>query len=118
MTKRYSEICPCNPANGGSGICGCVMGNDLVDDNIGYTITSTTSTNIDISAKKQSVVEWLFQEIVRNNFNLGRDLFEKAKEMDKHNIMDAYGQGVADEAGEIVDATKDAEEYYNNRYGK
>jgi hypothetical protein len=27
----YHTICSCNPANGGSGICGCVMGNKLVD---------------------------------------------------------------------------------------
>ena len=26
----YGEICSCNPKNGGSGICGCVMGNKLV----------------------------------------------------------------------------------------
>lgn len=27
----YHTICSCNPANGGSGVCGCVMGNMLVD---------------------------------------------------------------------------------------
>lgn len=26
-TYSYLEKCPCNPANGGSGICGCTMGN-------------------------------------------------------------------------------------------
>ena len=26
----YSEICSCNPKNGGSGICGCTMGNQMV----------------------------------------------------------------------------------------
>lgn len=26
----YGEICSCNPKNGGSGICGCTMGNKLV----------------------------------------------------------------------------------------
>lgn len=26
----YGEICSCNPKNGGSGICGCIMGNQLV----------------------------------------------------------------------------------------
>ena len=26
----YSETCSCNPKNGGSGICGCVMANTLV----------------------------------------------------------------------------------------
>lgn len=26
----YSELCGCNPKNGGSGICGCVIGNKMV----------------------------------------------------------------------------------------
>lgn len=25
-------LCPCNKANGGSGLCGCVIGNELVED--------------------------------------------------------------------------------------
>ena len=29
----YHELCSCNPKNGGSGICGCVMGNKLVPKN-------------------------------------------------------------------------------------
>lgn len=27
----FHEICSCNPKNGGSGICGCVMPNKMVD---------------------------------------------------------------------------------------
>jgi len=27
----YSEICSCNPKNGGSGVCGCTMGNQMVN---------------------------------------------------------------------------------------
>ena len=26
----YADICSCNPKNGGSGICGCVIGNKIV----------------------------------------------------------------------------------------
>ena len=26
----YNELCSCNPKNGGSGICGCVIGNKMV----------------------------------------------------------------------------------------
>lgn len=26
----YNELCSCNPKNGGSGICGCTMGNKMV----------------------------------------------------------------------------------------
>jgi hypothetical protein len=36
--------------------------------------------------------------------------------MEKQQIIHAYGQGVADEVGEILDATKDAEQYYNQKY--
>ena len=56
----YGSICPCNPANGGSGICGCVMGNRMVPnpkkypgsittastDKINITTTNPYSTNI------------------------------------------------------------------------
>lgn len=27
----YGDICPCNPKNGGSGICSCVMGNKVIE---------------------------------------------------------------------------------------
>jgi len=41
----YNTNCKCNPTNGGSGICGCTMGNELVDKkpktNISYYTTTT-----------------------------------------------------------------------------
>ena len=38
----YSSICSCNPANGGSGICGCIMANQMVDpDHYGKTTWGT-----------------------------------------------------------------------------
>jgi hypothetical protein len=46
------------------------------------------------------------------------ELIAQAKAMEKEQIKNAYGQGVADEAGEILDSTKDAEEYYNKNYGE
>lgn len=27
----YSDVCPCNPKNGGSGICGCIMPNQIIN---------------------------------------------------------------------------------------
>ena len=43
----YGEICPCNPKNGGNGICGCVMGNKMVLNPKKYGgITTTTNTDI------------------------------------------------------------------------
>lgn len=44
----YGNICSCNPANGGSGICGCIMGNKMVPKKQGTgVITWSTSTTID-----------------------------------------------------------------------
>ena len=34
----YGEICSCNPKNGGSGICGCVIGNELIPRSFGKTL--------------------------------------------------------------------------------
>ena len=71
---------------------------------------------------KQTAVEWLVEQMINQmelrieNTQIGIQLFEQAKEMEKERLMHAYGQGVADEAGEIVDATRDAEEYYNKTY--
>ena len=28
--KNYADRCPCNPANGGSGVCGCINGGPRV----------------------------------------------------------------------------------------
>ena len=42
----YGTICGCNPANGGSGICGCIMGNKLVPRDRKSNIYTTTSENI------------------------------------------------------------------------
>jgi len=39
----YGTICSCNPLNGGSGICGCVMGNKLVKNPKKYGDTFTTN---------------------------------------------------------------------------
>jgi hypothetical protein len=41
----YNTICPCNPANGGSGVCGCTMANQMVKKG-GRIITSTSTANI------------------------------------------------------------------------
>lgn len=40
----YGEICSCNPKNGGSGICGCVIGNKLVPRSSGKSNFTTNTT--------------------------------------------------------------------------
>lgn len=43
----YADVCSCNPKNGGSGICGCTIGNKLLPEpnqSNTYTQTSWIST--------------------------------------------------------------------------
>jgi|688.fasta_scaffold20471_11 hypothetical protein len=69
---------------------------------------------------KQTAVQFLIEYMTENFYLTDQSLeqFDIAKEMHKEQIMDAYGQGVADEAGEILDATKDAVDYYRRTYNK
>jgi hypothetical protein len=39
----YFETCACNPKNGGSGICGCTIGNNMVPKDFLYKETITTT---------------------------------------------------------------------------
>ncbi len=42
----FGSICSCNPKNGGSGICGCIMGNTMVRNPKKYLTTlGTANTN-------------------------------------------------------------------------
>jgi hypothetical protein len=51
----YASICSCNPINGGSGLCGCIMGNKMVPNprkypaktNFGTTTTDTARIDLD-----------------------------------------------------------------------
>jgi hypothetical protein len=67
-------------------------------------------------AERQTATEWILNQYAKNSF-LSLNDFREASRMEKEEIMDAYAQGTADEAGEIIDATKDAEQYYNETYG-
>lgn len=48
----YGELCSCNPKNGGSGVCGCIMGNKMVPNpkKYGYPKTNFgTTTDINLN---------------------------------------------------------------------
>jgi len=67
---------------------------------------------------KLTAVEWLVEQLFwSEQMERIERVVQQAEEMEKKQIMHAYGQGAADEAGEILDATKDSEEYYNKKYG-
>jgi hypothetical protein len=44
----YYTLCSCNPANGGSGMCGCVMGNRMVDENYMDKSNFTSTSNCEL----------------------------------------------------------------------
>jgi hypothetical protein len=66
-------------------------------------------------AERQTASEWLLTQYAKNSI-LSLNDFREAGRMDKEEIMDAYVQGVADKSKEIIDTTKNAEEYYEKTY--
>jgi hypothetical protein len=65
--------------------------------------------------KRLTASEWILNQYANNSL-LSLNDFREAERMEREAIMDAYAQGVADEAKEILDVTKDAEEYYDRIY--
>jgi hypothetical protein len=81
---------------------------------------------------KQTAIDWLFEQIIAPYANIekkenlfvltptmSKELFEKAKEMEKEQIEDAWNKrcyhGVVSQAWHIE--TKNGEQYYNETYG-
>jgi hypothetical protein len=66
---------------------------------------------------KQTAVEWLRQELLKRDMDiLIKDLFEKAKEMHKQEIIDAWVNGNDNEPKEVSEDF--ANEYYNEIFKK
>ena len=75
--------------------------------------------------KKQTAVEYLLEEfsaiIGRVNFTVTQDLFIrdaviKAKEMEKEQIIDAFGVGCHVESTRLIHYNEMAEQYYNETF--
>lgn len=73
----YGETCSCNPKNGGSGICGCVMANRMVPNpkKHGYPKTNFTTTTdfiIDIDGEGyiKEVEKRDAEEIIKTNVKI------------------------------------------------
>ena len=60
---------------------------------------------------QQSTVEWIEQEMLKGNLSM-KQILEQAKEMEKQQIIDAW------EDGHDSFSTRNAEQYYNETYGK
>jgi hypothetical protein len=68
-----------------------------------------------MSNKKQNSIEWLWKYIMDNpfgSFQDGVNALNKAKELHRQEITDAYGDGLIN-----WDSSKDAEQYYKETYG-
>lgn len=64
---------------------------------------------------KQTAVEWLAKELIKEDFYIPIGLYQQAKRMEKQQIVEAY------RLGHIFHDSNDsnsAEQYYNEEYAK
>jgi hypothetical protein len=69
----------------------------------------------------QTAVEWLFEQIPAewSSSKSAFDAYQQAKQMEKEQIMKAVDRGFDEGCKHPEDITlKDAEQYYNQTYGK
>lgn len=71
---------------------------------------------------KQTAVEWLYKNLLDNPMSnqdviYNINVFEKAKEMEKQQIIDAYKEGMGNVDGWIVNKNG-VEEYYDEQFKK
>lgn len=78
----YGQICSCNPINGGSGMCGCIMANQMVKNpkKFGSSLT-TTIFNGSSSYHINEVEKRKAEDIVEKNrkINILTSLIEVVK---------------------------------------
>jgi hypothetical protein len=67
--------------------------------------------------KQQTAVEWLVDNLHYLHSTKWDDIVERAKAMEKEQIIEAYQQGVTDEYGDTIMFTTEGEDYYNQTYG-
>jgi hypothetical protein len=67
---------------------------------------------------KQTAVEWLVEELPHLEADLLKGIIEKAKEMQKQQIIDVYRDGRSDQQSERPSKfyNRNAEQYYNETY--
>jgi len=71
--------------------------------------------------KKQTAVEWFNQQIIdkqngNGDFRSWDEIFEQAKEMEREQIIDAFGVGCQVESTRLIGYQDMASEYYNETY--
>jgi hypothetical protein len=68
--------------------------------------------------KQQTAVEWLFTMLNNPNSDqvFAKKLLDKAKEMEKEQIIDAFGVGCQVESTRLIGYHDMAEQYYNETF--
>jgi len=83
---------------------------------------TTKHTEVIMSGKKQSSVEWLEEQMPTafKNLTINKDLFEQAKEKHKEEIEIAFAKSylIGVEGVSYDDANKASDKYYNETFGK
>ena len=67
--------------------------------------------------KKQTAVEWLVEQVFGKHTYVWNDVIEKAKAMEREQIIDAYYQCGRDNFEHIKVINRSATDYYNQTYG-
>ena len=65
---------------------------------------------------KQTAVEWLVEKLDQNFDYVADTLIEQAKEMEKEQIIDAFGVGCHVESTRLIHYNEMAEQYYNETF--
>ena len=70
---------------------------------------------------KQTAVEWLLENLnsepySEEEFNYNSDCWDKAKEMEKEQIIDAFGVGCQVESTRLIGYQDIADDYYNETF--
>lgn len=63
---------------------------------------------------KQTAVEWLAKELIKEDFYIPIGLYQQAKRMEKQQIIESFKHG---EMPKLF-SNLSAEQYYNEEYGK
>jgi uncharacterized membrane protein len=65
---------------------------------------------------KQTAVEWLYEELILDGINVPKVFYDKAKEMEKQQIIDAFWNGDNSDCTSEQNSKEFAEQYYKETY--
>lgn len=71
--------------------------------------------------KKQTAVDWLIEQLEKHHIKVdikNTVVFKQAKEMEKQQIIDAFGVGCHVESTRLIHYDDMAEQYYNETFKK